>query len=91
MSAVLAYVYAAAGKRQEALDVEQVIRNDTRTYTADLAFADLALNDKDGALGHLEAGLKQGKLWWISIPSEPALDPLREDSRFTDLLRRAGL
>ena len=91
MNAILAYTYAAAGKRQEANDIERTISGNARTYTADLALADLALHDESRALAQLTAGLDQGKLWWISLPSDPALDPLRENKRFVGVLRRAGL
>jgi len=91
MSATVAYAYAAAGKRQEASDSERTMSRDPGTYSADLAFAEIALHDESRALAHLETGLQQGKLWWISLPSEPALDPLRESKPFADLLRRADL
>jgi len=51
----------------------------------------VALGDKERALAMLTKGLEERDNSLVAIKVEPQLDPLRDDSRFQDLLRRVGL
>jgi Flp pilus assembly protein TadD len=83
-------IYAAQGKRAEAL---QVIKDLEGMSGASLSQAHLiakiyaTLNDKEMALSWLERGLATGAIGTF-YKDEPVWDPIRSDSRFTDLLRR---
>src|SRR3989442_11028936 len=50
-----------------------------------------ALGDKEQALHWLEKGYEEHNPDFIELKVEPALDVLRTDERFRDLLRRVGL
>jgi eukaryotic-like serine/threonine-protein kinase len=86
-------VYAAMGKRVEAL---QVIKELEAMSGASLDQAQwiaklyAALNEKELALTWLERGLAAGAIgtFW---KDEPVWDALRSDARFGDLLRRMGI
>jgi hypothetical protein len=49
------------------------------------------LNDKDQAFVFLEKAYAEHSQQLVSLKSEPLLDRLRSDPRFTDLMRRVGL
>jgi len=90
----LGYVYAATGKRAEAIAVVKELEDKyARKEAAGLYVAAVyaGLGDKDKAFEWLEKDfqVRNGKLAeirWI-IP----LDPLRDDPRFKDLLKRMNL
>jgi TolB-like protein/Tfp pilus assembly protein PilF len=83
-------VYAAQGKRAEAL---QIIKELEEMSGANLSQAHwiakiyATLNDKELAFSWLERGLAAGAIA-VFYKDEPVWDPIRSDSRFTDLLRR---
>jgi eukaryotic-like serine/threonine-protein kinase len=83
-------IYAAQGKRAEAL---QVIKDLQGISGASLSQAHLipkiyaTLNEKEMALSWLQRGLATGAIGTF-YKDEPVWDPIRSDSRFTDLLRR---
>jgi tetratricopeptide (TPR) repeat protein len=86
-------VYAAQRKRGEAL---QIIKELEEMSGANLSQAHYiagvyaALNEKDLSLMWLERGLATGALG-VFFKDEPEWDPLRNDPRFVDLLRRMGI
>jgi hypothetical protein len=86
-------VYAAQGKRAEAL---QVIKELEEMSGASLSQAPwiakiyAALNEKEMALTWLERGLATGAIGAF-YKDEPVWDPIRSDPRFTDLLRHMGI
>ena len=51
----------------------------------------LGLNDADQAFAYLERAYEERSGFMAFIKVEPMLDPLRSDSRFSDLERRIGL
>ena len=86
-------VYAAQGKRTQAL---QIIKELEEISGASLSQAHwiakiyAVLNEKELAFSWLERGLAAGAI----VPfykDEPVWDPLRNDPRFADLLRRMGI
>jgi serine/threonine-protein kinase len=56
--------------------------------TFDRALYNAQLGNKDEALKYLEAIYQQRGIWMTYLRVEPRLDPLRDDPRFQDLLRR---
>jgi eukaryotic-like serine/threonine-protein kinase len=86
-------VYAAIGKRAEAL---QVIKELEAMSGASLDQAHwiaklyAALNDKDRALTWLERGMAAGAIGAF-YKNDPVWDAIRSDARFGDLLRRMGI
>ena len=86
-------VYAAQGKRGEAL---QIIKELEAMSDASLSEAHwiakiyAALNEKEMALSWLERGLAAGAIGPF-YKDEPVWDPLRNDVRFSDLVRRMGI
>ncbi|MDA2914099.1 tetratricopeptide repeat protein, partial [Acidobacteriia bacterium AH_259_A11_L15] len=93
-SASLAYAYARAGKRTEALrELEGLLELAKReyTYSAGIAFVYGALGEKDRAFEWLERAYRERGYFMVALKVEPRFDSLRDDPRFQDLLRRVGL
>ncbi len=86
-------VYAAQGKRAEALRIIKELEEMSGTNLSQAAYIAnvyAALNEKESALTWLERGLGTGALGFF-FKDEPVWDALRSDPRFTDLLRRMGI
>jgi tetratricopeptide (TPR) repeat protein len=86
----LAYAYAKAGDKPE---VENTLEQFKRHPSHDLvpyrlAAVYAALGDKDRAIGLLEDSYQQRNSWanWLKI--DPAMDPLRQEPRFKELMRK---
>jgi serine/threonine-protein kinase len=95
--AVLSYLaraYSDSGRREEAMEtVRQMHELARERYVPayGFAFAYAALGDKDQAFQWLERSL-QDRAWEITyLKVDPALDSLRSDPRFNDLVKRVGL
>jgi tetratricopeptide (TPR) repeat protein len=88
----LARIYASMGRRREAMEAVRVIE-DTGTLGGNeyaLAVVYSALGDRDRAITQLEKGMQMRSLL-AYVFVEPQLDALRNDPRFQQLRRRAGL
>ncbi len=61
-----------------------------RQYVSPTDFAEIhaQLGEKDQAFEWLEKAYEERQGWLIWLKSQPHLDPLRDDPRFQDLLRR---
>jgi len=95
--AVLSYLassYAQSGKRGEAFKVVAQMHELARQRYVPaygFAFVYAALGDKDQAFQWLERSL-QDRAWEIAyLKVDPAMDSLRSDPRFDELVRRVGL
>ncbi len=89
----LAYAYALAGDKKKALTVlrraeQSAGRGYISPYTTARAYG--ALGDKDRAFARLEKGLEERTEDMVFLKVDPALDPLRSDPRFKEILRRMG-
>jgi TolB-like protein/Tfp pilus assembly protein PilF len=87
----LGNAYARAGRVTEARACLQKLkelfrRDNVGTYGIALVHAGLA--EKDQAFEWLEKAYEDGDPGMIYMKIDPALDPLRSDARFEDLLRR---
>jgi tetratricopeptide (TPR) repeat protein len=94
LQAALASVYARMGKPDEARRMLRKLQQPPPTqYVSPMSIVGVfcALGDKDHALQWLEKAIEQHDASVSDIPSLPSLDPLRDDPRFQNLLRRVGL
>lgn len=89
--AYLGYAYAMSGKRKEALDLLDKLKTTTEYVAqAELAILYAGLGDKDEAFAALERAYAAHDPEVQYLKVEPHYDSLRSDSRFKDLLARAG-
>src|SRR5208282_3695229 len=94
LSANLARLYAAEGKRTEAMNIlsrweELWKRKYVPCGTANLYVAlYAALGDADKAFAQLEKSYEDRCEFLVNLKVQPLYDPLRSDPRFQDLLRR---
>jgi eukaryotic-like serine/threonine-protein kinase len=92
--ATLGYVLGRAGKRAEAevmrAELEALAQQD---YVSPVAFATLCLGlgEGDPAFIWVERAYEDRRGWLVYFRVNPILDPLREDPRFQELVRRMGL
>ncbi|MDQ4122257.1 MAG: winged helix-turn-helix domain-containing protein [Acidobacteriota bacterium] len=91
----LARAYARSGKSGEARkiieDVKRLAENKIYFSQAVLASVYAALGDKDQAFAHLEKGYAERDFLLVLLKVDPMFDPLRDDPRFAELMRRVGL
>ncbi len=88
-----AYAYGHAGQPAEARRALEKLKQyykPERTDASAFVNAYLGLGDKDHAFEWLEKAYSQHSNIITMLKVDPAFDPLREDPRFTNLLRRAG-
>jgi serine/threonine protein kinase/tetratricopeptide (TPR) repeat protein len=87
--AILAYAEALAGKKADAVNLLNRVQSSHGFLPPEAAFTYARLGERDLAFRVLEDAWKRGRLWSISLTTEPALDPLRADRRLTDLIHSA--
>ena len=82
-----------AGYWQTLLDMSQSQDNPPEAYntTYGLAIVFARLGDRDQSLKQLQKAYEERQLALTEVGVEPALDGLRSDQRFVELLRRVGL
>jgi len=88
---MLGHAYANSGKQGEAQKLlAELNQMSTQTYVSpyDLAILYVGLGDKDRALAQLNKAYDDRAGWIIYLKVEPIFDPLRSDSRFTELVDR---
>jgi hypothetical protein len=87
------FVLAAAGRGDEARKIiETFARSDGASqnpYWVSCMYA--AIGERETAFAWLEKSYKMRQADLVSMKIDPALDSLREDARYFDLLRRVGL
>ena len=90
----LAYIYALAGRRYEAIKILNYLKaRSKREFVSPDVLAQIytGLGDKDHAIAWLEKGYEQRSDFTSLLKVLPELDPLRSDPRFEALVRRVGL
>ena len=90
-SAGLAYGYAMAGRRDEALQIVEDLKTNRKRgliVPYRLAAVYVALGDKDQAMQWLTKEYEDRGNWATQLKVDPVMDPLRSDPRFKDLMRR---
>jgi Flp pilus assembly protein TadD len=91
--AVLVRAYAA-GRRPEAISlVEELKRRQQKGYVPAAAFVNayLGLGDKEQAFVWMERAYQEQSMILQYLKVHPFFDPVRDDPRFKDLVRRVGL
>jgi serine/threonine-protein kinase len=90
----LGYAYVKTGRRSEAeqlinrwkkLEKTEYIRN----YNGAIVYA--ALGEKEKAFAELEKAYQSHDWFLPRLQTDPFMDPLRDDPRFADLVKRIGL
>lgn len=90
----LAYIYALAGRRQEALKhLDQLIAAEQQRFVspASIAMVYAVLGDKDLSFKYLERANEAHDLLVVRVKTDPRFARLRGDQRFDDLVKRIGL
>jgi TolB-like protein/Flp pilus assembly protein TadD len=88
----LAYVYALSGRRSEATEILEDLKNRSEqgySNAADIALIYAGLNEKDQAFTWLEKAYQDR--FNPSVLARPAFDTLHSDPRFQHLLHRVSL
>jgi TolB-like protein/Tfp pilus assembly protein PilF len=91
---LLATAYAHAGRRTEALRlIDELKRRRQKSYIPAGAFINpyLGLGDYDQAFAWFERAYQEKSNILQFLRVHPFFDPVREDPRFVDLVRRVGL
>ena len=94
MVAVLGYAYAMSGKKGEAqiiLHKLNALSKQRFVPSQEIATIHTALAEKDQAFEWLRRAYEERYSGLVYLKNDPALDGLRSDPRFADLLRRVGL
>jgi serine/threonine-protein kinase len=90
----LGYLHAVSGKRDQANRMlgELIERTQTEYVSpCDIASVYAGLGDKAKAFAWLEKAFQERDGSMVGLKADPYWDSLRDDPRFTDLLRRVGL
>lgn len=91
---MLAYTYAMAGKRDEAvriLDKQKELSKLRYVSPYNFAVIYLGLGDKDRAFEYLEKAYEEHPQTMVHLKSQPMFDSLRSDPRYLELLRKMNL
>jgi len=90
--AALIYGLGHAGRKKEAKrHLDQLLRKYDYVPCWFRAMAWVGLNDREQALEALEQALRDHEPCMVSLKVDAIFDPLRNDSRFTTMIRQVGL
>ena len=88
----LAAAYAGAGERDRARSMlRQFEEGKGYVSPAELAVLYVALGERERALASLEKAYAERDLQLKYLTTEPAYDPITNESRFRELVRKVGL
>jgi tetratricopeptide (TPR) repeat protein len=91
-AAALIYGLGHAGRKKEAKrHLDQVVRKYEYVPCWFMAMAWVGLNDRERALEALEQALRDHEPCMVSLKVDAIFDPLRSDSRLTNMIRQVGL
>jgi serine/threonine protein kinase/tetratricopeptide (TPR) repeat protein len=93
VSSSIAYTYAVAGKRPEALHILAQFNELAKTHYVDAyltAMIYAGLGDKDAAFGQLNKAIEEHSSSIVFLTSDPFLGSLRQDPRFALLVAKVG-
>jgi hypothetical protein len=88
----LGAAYALAGDREKAIGILKKLQT-TKDYVSpgELAALYAALGDKDAAFASLDKAYAEHDLQLQFLKVDPSFDPIRDDPRYQELLRKVGL
>jgi len=92
--ALLSYGDASAGQNQSSRKiVEQLVKESRQQYVPSYVIAEtyVALGDRQRALQWLNRAIDEHSDWMMYMGVDPALDPIRSDPHFSELMRRVGI
>jgi tetratricopeptide (TPR) repeat protein len=92
--ASLGYAYALSGKRQEAFQIiDDLKQRSKRSYISPtlIAIVYAGLGEKEQAFEWLDKAYNGQDSNLVYLKVDPMFDNLRSDPRYADLLRRVGL
>ena len=92
--AYLIHASGLAGKMSQAKRYLEELKNAaSRRHVSPyfLAVAHVGMGEIETAFAWLEDAYRERSGWLVNLNIDPAIDPLRSDPRFKDLLRRVGL
>jgi TolB-like protein/DNA-binding winged helix-turn-helix (wHTH) protein/Flp pilus assembly protein TadD len=90
----IAYLYAGAGKRDEAKKLLDLLKEESKIkYVSpfNIALIYEGLGDRDQAFAWLEKAYAERDSNIVNLKVDPQVESLHSDARFADLLRRIGL
>ncbi len=90
----MSYASAKMGRRQQAEDViKRWKENEKSNYVINywIAVAYAALGEKDAAFAELEKAYQSHDFFFHRLKVDPYLDPLRNDPRYEEMLKRLNL
>jgi tetratricopeptide (TPR) repeat protein len=91
---ILAYCYAAAGKKAEARALrDETLRKYRRPayFASELAYVQGALNESEAAIGSLKVSLEEREPQLIQLGEDSRFDWIRDRPEFSNILRTIGL
>ena len=94
VQSMLAYAYARAGRKMDAETLMSCVRTQEHLQpipAIDAAAAFTAMGNRDLAMHYLYLGYEQRNARLTTFARDPRLMPLRDDPRFTSLLKRMRL
>lgn len=86
---ILGYALGMAGRRAEANEVLEDLKQRGDVTPFGMAIVYLGLGNRDAVFPLLQKGIDE-RSYALRLKVEPMLDPIRSDPRFAALLRRAG-
>jgi tetratricopeptide (TPR) repeat protein len=92
--AAVGLALAASNQPAEARKIlDQLKERSQQTYVQPMWLATIyiALGDKDQAFDWIQKAYEDRSAWLVYLKVDPLFDSLRQDTRFTDLMRRVGL
>jgi adenylate cyclase len=90
----IGYVYATAGRRNEAIKILEEVKaltGERYNLSTHIAAIYAALGNEDEALAWLKTACDEHEQGVIDLKVDPRFDTLRSDPRFVDLMRRVKL
>jgi tetratricopeptide (TPR) repeat protein len=85
----LGNAYARAGRTSEAREcIRKILKEHADVATYSVALIHAGLGEKDQAFEWLEKAYAERDQGFAFLKVDPALDPLRSDPRFHEILRR---
>ncbi len=92
--AALAQAFAVSHQESEARKIlDQLKERSQQTYVQPMwmAVIHIGLGEKDQAFDWMQKAYDDRSVWLVYLKIDPLFDPIRNDERFSELLRRVGL